>query len=76
MLKEHQQAHAEHAAALAQFGKWPIAHRRALAALASLQAKILEHHASLDALAEHARVHEDEIHRMTLVGPAVQREFF
>ena len=61
MLKEHHQAHEEHDAALARLGKWRVEHRRALAALASLQAAILEHDASLEELAEHARIHEDHI---------------
>lgn len=61
MLKEHQKAHSEHDAALSQLSKWRVEHRRALAALASLQAKILEHDASVEELAEHARVHEDHI---------------
>ena len=58
MLKEHQQAQDEHDTTLAQLGQWRIEHRRALV---TLQAKTLEHNASLEKLAEHARIQEDHI---------------
>lgn len=61
MKKEHQNAHHEHDALLKQVAKWKIEHRRALATLALIQSKILEHEASLEELAEHAREHEDHI---------------
>lgn len=61
MLKEHRQAHEEHDAALTQLGRWRVEHRKALAAIASIQARIYEHDAAIEELAEHARLHEDHI---------------
>jgi|GEM_PF-1987935 len=61
MLKEHHQAHEEHDAALTQLGRWRVEHRKALAAIAAIQARIYEHDAAIEELAEHARLHEDHI---------------
>jgi chromosome segregation ATPase len=61
MKKEHAKAHADHDQLLGQVAKWKIEHRRALSTLALIESKILEHEASLEELAEHAREHEDHI---------------
>ena len=62
MKKEHAKVHAEHDVLLGKIGKAKIEHRRALATLAEIQARILRHEAMLEELAEHAREHEDHIH--------------
>jgi hypothetical protein len=62
MKEEHTQAAAEHEEWLVQISKQKVEHRRALAALAEIQARIFEHEATLEELAEHARRHETHIH--------------
>jgi chromosome segregation ATPase len=61
MKKDHVRVHQEHDQLLRQIGKWKVEHRRALATLAEVQARILNHEAALEELAEHAREHEDHI---------------
>jgi hypothetical protein len=61
MKKEDAQAHAEHDAWHKQIVKWRVEHRRALAALREIEAKILDHEASLEELAGHAAEHDDHI---------------
>ena len=61
MRKEHLQASRDHDRWQSDIGKWAAEHKRALAILAQLQARILEHDADLQDLAEHARLHERHI---------------
>jgi hypothetical protein len=61
MKKEDAEAHAEHDAWQKQIVKWRVEHRKALAALRDIEAKILEHEATLEELAGHAVEHDDHI---------------
>jgi septal ring factor EnvC (AmiA/AmiB activator) len=61
MKKEDAQAHAEHDAWQKLLVKSRVEHRKALAALREIEARILEHEASLEELAGHAAEHEDHI---------------
>src|SRR5258708_21029740 len=62
MKKEDAQAHAEHDAWQKQLVKWRVEHRKALAALREIEARILEHEASVEELAGPAAETEDHNH--------------
>jgi hypothetical protein len=61
MKKEHDKAHAEHDVWRKQLSAWRVEHRKALATLREIEARILLHEASLEELAGHTEEHEDHI---------------
>jgi len=58
MLKDHAVAKQQHAEWLVKAEKMKVEHRRALAAMARLEAEILEHEAELEEQISRIRVHE------------------
>ncbi|QDS91732.1 hypothetical protein FF011L_04650 [Roseimaritima multifibrata] len=58
MLEEHAAAKQQHAAWLAKAEKMKVDHRKALAAMARLEAEILDHEAELEEQISKIRVHE------------------